>query len=154
MRKIWNSKACSRNKDSRILQAYRMEDALASWGRRGLAIKIHTSQNHQCCPQSTMMSFVMVLSFLDPKYLMLSMMLIQVFTFPESTCLPSEHSDLVMRMKTCESFVFGSAFAMNKILVLICSWVNSPSSNVSLQKDLPSVPLWQVKSPPDTSVLE
>lgn len=58
-----------------------MEDALSSYGRSGLSAKIHTSQKQQELFKSTMVSFMIVLSFLDPKCAMVFMTLCKLSPF-------------------------------------------------------------------------
>ena len=67
-----------------------------------------------------MVIFLFVLPFLDPKYSMTSMMFMPFFTFPKTTSLSSSHSVLEVQVKNWESFVFGPAFAVNKMPGLVC----------------------------------
>lgn len=78
-----------------------------------------------------MVIFLLVLPFLDPKRSMASTMFMPSFTFPKTTCLPSSHSVLAVQIKNWEPFVFGPAFAMDKMPGPVCFRMKFSSSNFS-----------------------
>ena len=67
-----------------------------------------------------MVIFLLVLPFLDPKRSMASAMFTPSFPFPKTTCLPSSHSILTGQIGNWEPFVFGPAFAMDKMPGPVC----------------------------------
>ena len=69
-------------------------------------------------------------------------------TEPKTVCLPSNQAVSAVHKKNCEPFVFGPAFAMDKIPGPVCFKVKFSSSNLLPKMDLPPVPLRLVKSPP------
>jgi len=69
-------------------------------------------------------------------------------TWPKTVCFPFKNGVATVHKKNCDPFVFGPAFAMDKIPGPLCGKSKFSSGKFRPYIDFPPVPLSFVKSPP------
>ena len=81
-------------------------------------------------PQSPMMTSAAVSPLREPTDSIALTTLMPSTTWPKTVCFPSRNGVATVQMKNCDPFVFGPAFAMERIPGPSCLSVKFSSGNV------------------------
>merc|ERR1712183_1101390 len=95
-----------------------------------LAIAVKAHQTSQLSwPQSEMTTGLAVLPDCEPTPSIFFTTSMPSTTLPKTTCLPSNQAVFTVHKKNCEPFVFGPAFAMDRMPEPVCFSVKHSSAN-------------------------